>query len=245
MHRRTEPKHNQFVYKGFYLALPLSQLPRVKSSKWLGINRKGLMSFYETDHHRLNDIQSFLAKDNLPEAYEVVLITQPRLLGYVFNPISFFMCYDARQRLFAVVAEVNNTFGESHSYLCRLHEGAPIQSHDIIEAKKLFHVSPFFNREGSYRFRFVEKENKLAIYINYIGKEQEVRLATSVSGALMPMTKNAIRGFFWWSPLMTLKVVGLIHWQALKLFVKGIAVHSKPAPATKTLSKSIKKGMNS
>ena len=157
-----------------------------------------------------------------------MLITMPRVLGYVFNPVSFYLCLDADKGLSAVIAEVHNTFGEQHSYLCAKSDHAPIQSHEWLEAEKLFHVSPFLEREGNYRFRFSLQENTLGIWIDYFDKEKNKQLLTSLTGRFEPLTKWSLRKAFWSHPLVTLKTIMFIHWHALKLLRKRIRYIRKP-----------------
>ena len=235
MHKRVQPKINQFKYKIYYLALPLSQMNKGIENTYLKFNRFGFLSYYNKDHGYRNDTHLTQWVDDVFEKCdtqkpngEVVLITMPRVLGYVFNPVSFFCCYDTNKNLCAVICEVNNTFGETHSYLCKPEGKNYIQDGDIITGKKLFHVSPFIQREGSYEFRFSLKENKIGIWINHLNKENAPLLLTSVTGNWENLSGKTSAKAFWAYPLVTFKAIFLIHWQAIKLILKGIKYVPKP-----------------
>ena len=230
MHKRLFPKVNAFTYSIYYLALPLSHLAKIKLPAMMGFHAKdhGAKDGSELEpwiratlkEHGLNDI-----------TYTVTLVCMPRILGYVFNPVSFWLCRDDKNQLRAVMAEVNNTFGETHSYLCAHHDHRIIQSHDWLKADKLFHVSPFLKREGSYQFRFSLKQDKLGIWIDFYDEQGKKQLITSLMGKLSPLTKPALRLTFWKHPLVTFKTITLIHWQAIKLLSKGIKYIAKPSQA--------------
>lgn len=152
----------------------------------------------------------------------------PRILGYVFNPVSFYFCLDSDSNLRATLCEVHNTFGEQHTYLCAHPDHSPIGSQDWLEADKIFHVSPFLERSGVYRFRFDLRPDKLGIWIDFYDKSQNKQLITSLIGNFSPLTPQLLRNTFWRHPLVTLKVISLIHWQALRLVCKGIRYIPKP-----------------
>lgn len=225
MHKRLFPKINQFTYGVYYLALPLPAAPLPSH----------LLSFKEKDHGARDgsDISSWartiLSSYGLNEKVSrITLITMPRVLGYVFNPVSFFLCFDEANQLRAVICEVHNTFGEQHSYLCARADHAPILPDEWLSAEKLFHVSPFLPREGSYQFRFALTGDTLGIWIDYYDKESNKQLITALAGKLAPLNAASLRRAFWSHPLVTLKVITLIHWQAIKLVSKGIRYIVKP-----------------
>jgi DUF1365 family protein len=225
MHKRLSPKVNQFTYGVYYLALPLPAAPLPGR----------LVSFKEKDHGGRDggDInvwaRNILADYSLNEKISrITLITMPRVLGYVFNPVSFFLCFDEEKKLRAVICEVHNTFGEQHSYLCARADHAPLSPDEWLRAEKLFHVSPFLPREGSYQFRFAPAEDRLGIWIDYYNQEGKKQLITALTGELTPLNAESLRRAFWSPPLVTLKVIALIHWQAIKLVSKGIRYIVKP-----------------
>lgn len=225
MHKRLFPKVNQFTYSVYYVALPLPA-PALPSR---------MLSFHNKDHGACDGgevgawAKSLLKSYGLDALIEnIKLITMPRVLGYVFNPVSFFMCLDKDAQLRAVICEVYNTFGEQHSYLCARPDHAPISPDEWLEADKVFHVSPFLPRNGHYKFRFALAENGLGIWIDYYDVEQNKQLVTSLTGKFTPLNAASLRHVFWSHPLVTLKVIALIHWQALKLATKGIRYIVKP-----------------
>ena len=173
---------------------------------------------------------------------EIWLQAFPRVLGYVFNPVSFWFCHRTDGALRAIVCEVNNTFGERHFYL--LDTGSAMPWGLQLTSKKVFHVSPFCAVEGSYRFRFMRTIKK----VNNIGKEcvvaridyhdnQGPLLLTSISGRLEPLTTRSAANAFFRHPLMTIGVIARIHWQALKLFTKRVPFFRKPLPPPTPLSR--------
>ena len=228
MHKRLFPKVNGFNYGIYYLALPLAKLAEIKLPFMMSFNPK---DHGAKDGSSLEDwARSILAEYGLNETVDhITLIAMPRILGYVFNPVSFWMCYDKNNQLRAVLAEVNNTFGETHHYLCAHSDYRIIADDDWLIAEKLFHVSPFLKRIGSYHFRFSQSQDKLGIWIDFYNDEGKKQLITSLMGKMLPLTKKTSRHAFWTHPLVTFKTVFLIHWQAIKLLSKGIKYISKPA----------------
>lgn len=197
MHKRTVPKVNQFTYSVYYLALPLSQLHQQSVLK---VNRPGAMSLHEKDFgardgsglHKWARQQLHEYKLDA-EVHEIIFIAMPRILGYGFNPVSFYLCLDAAGQLRAFIAEVHNTFGEGHSYIGANADGRAISADDWIQADKLFHVSPFLAREGHYCFRIAHQATgKLGIWIDYVNPDGETQLLTSLTGKLQPLTKAAL-----------------------------------------------------
>ena len=235
MHRRLFPKRNTFRYRVYYLTLPLAKLPFLKCSRYVPINRSGLVSFHERDHGARDGgslkewIESILAENKLCNVVkDVILVTMPRVLGYAFNPVSFWLCLDESEGIRAVLCEVNNTFGETHSYLCTHSDHRVIQPSDVLSAKKFFYVSPFIERSGYYQFRFSLRKKGLTISIDYYDKHGKRQLVTSLAGSLQPLNKRSLRRVFWTHPLLTFKVIALIHWQGLKLLSKRICYIQKP-----------------
>ena len=233
MHKRLFPKENAFHYGVYYLALPLPA-PSIRGF---------LASFHAKDVGKRDGsdpacwIRALLADYGLNEKTEnIMLVTMPRVLGYVFNPVSFYLCLDTAGSLRAVLCEVHNTFGEQHSYLCANPDHAPIKAEHVLEAEKVFHVSPFLNRHGDYKFRFNLNGDKLGIWIDYYDDQKQRELVTSLIGTLTPLTPHALRMAFWRHPLVSLKAIALIHWQAVKLIAKGIRYIAKPRQVSKTIT---------
>lgn len=251
MHARTQPVRNQFIYPLFYLRLPLSRLDSL-SVTGLSINRKGLCQVLNKDHGAqdgspllpwVRQILSRQQLEYLADSGEVVLQTMPRILGYTFNPVSFFFCYDDTQTLRAVICEVSNTFGERHNYLVAHENADPILPDQWLSAEKVFHVSPFFPLTGHYRFRFDGTPGNPIAMIDYRSEEPDITqnpqgvrgLRTWVRGSATPLTGPAMLGALLRFPLMTLNVITRIHWQAFKLWIKRVPFYSKPhAPLKET-----------
>ena len=240
-HERMKPRRNRFSYHAFYCLLPVSQLAGTERQGLFSINRANLFSLRASDYGRAgmepaHYIQQVLDDWRLSEVDgEVRLMTLPRVLGYGFNPVSFWLCYDRGGDLRAVLAEVNNTFGERHSYLCFHDDHRVIVPSDTLNARKVFHVSPFIGVEGRYCFRFGATPDKIAITID-LEDAEGLLLRTAVGGRPEPMSARALLSLLAKNPLYPFKVIGLIHYQAVKLFLKGIRHFHKPAPPGTSVS---------
>ena len=234
-HARTRPRRNAFRYRLCYFAIPVSEWIAGTRAGFLSIDRFNLFSIRSEDYGdgRMAPgkwIAGLLAAQGLSEANgEVVLLTLPRLLGYAFNPVSFWFCFDREKRLRAVLAEVNNTFGERHCYLCFHETHEPITKKARLVLRKIFHVSPFMEVKGSYRFRFDYDVERIGVQIDLLD-EEGVILATSMSGHPKDVTVLGLLKTALGYPLQTIKVVLLIHYQAVKLFLKGVRNYRKPEP---------------
>jgi uncharacterized protein len=252
LHKRFRPTVHQFSYGVFYLRVPLSSVASLKetSSFAFRVNGFGLLSFRERDYGPRDGgsleawVRTLLRDADVETADgEIVLQTFPRLLGYVFNPISIWFCYDREGQLRAAIAEVNNTFGERHNYVVAHDDGRIITPDDWLLAKKVFHVSPFCEVRGFYRFRFEQTfspENagprSFAQIDFYDGASDDDKLiVTTMHGTPAPLTAQSARSAFWRYPLMTLGVIARIHWQAWKLWRKNVPFFTKPPlPAEET-----------
>lgn len=230
-HRRLRPASNAFSYPTTFVLLPLRTL-RHTPDPAVRRNRLGWLSFHDRDHgdgghDALAWFEDLLAREGVRDADgEVWLHTYPRVLGYAFKPVSFWYAHRADGSLAAVMAEVNNTFGERHCYLL---EGPGLGWGRELAARKVFHVSPFCRVQGDYRFRFMRTADRTVVRIDHDDADGPL-LQTSVSGRLQPLTATAARAAVWRSPLMTVAVVARIHWQALRLAIKRVPFFSKPAP---------------
>jgi len=236
-HARLRPHRNAFRYRATYLTIPIRAFLPGRPGALLSIDRANLFSLRTRDYgdgvSPPGDwIARILAEWNLPEADgEIVLMTIPRVLGYAFNPVSFWFCCDRAGGLRAVLAEVNNTFRERHSYICFHADRRPIEARDVLTARKLFHVSPFIAVKGEYCFRFSNAPDRVAVTID-LSDEDGLLLKTSVAGAARPLTAARLFGTLLANPFLPLKVALLIHYQAVKLFLKRVRHCRKPpAPA--------------
>jgi len=236
-HLRLKPARNAFAYRTYFLMLPMRSLQSAgASASPLPRNRFAPISFYDHDHGdgrgpesggALAWLDELLVREGVLDADgEVWLHCYPRVLGFTFKPVSFWYCHRADASLRAIVVEVNNTFGQRHCYLLDAPRfGAELRT------DKVFHVSPFCPVEGGYRFRFmVDADRRRTVArIDYDDALGPV-LQTSVSGTLEPVTPAVLRRALLRYPLMTLAVVGRIHWQALRLFVKRVRFFRLPTP---------------
>ncbi len=242
-HRRFRPAKNVFAYGVFTLSIPMRSRKAdiaLLSKHGLGDNRFGLFSFFDKDHgigdnDSLQWIEKTLQDNHIDDVDgEIWLQTFPRVLGYVFNPVSFWICTSKNGQVRAVLAEVNNTFGERHCYLLHHDSRESIQSGQTFISKKVFHVSPFCDVRGEYHFRFLfpqDSRSQRNIVCRIELHEDGLPLInTSISGVSQPLSKAALYLAFLRFPLMSLGVIGRIHWQALKLWSKGVPFHSKPKP---------------
>jgi DUF1365 family protein len=245
-HTRLRPARNQFVYPTYFLLLPMRRLA-ASPVPALRRNRFGLMSFHDRDHGDgradcLAWLDELLSREGIADAEgEVWLHCYPRVLGLTFKPVSFWYCHRIDASLAAIVVEVNNTFGERHCYLLTgAAEGGLAYGREL-RASKVFHVSPFCDTRGGYRFRFMRTDpagagGRTVARIDH-DDEAGALLQTSVSGALSPLTPRRARAAFFGMPLMTLGVILRIHWQALQLWRKRVPFFRKPAAPTEFVTR--------
>jgi len=230
MHARLFPKVNRFAYKGYYLALNLDEMDDCP----IAVNRVSFLSFHTKDHKAENalalkeNIKKTLAAFDIHLDGKIILVCMPRVAGYVFNPVSFFLCFDDQDQLHAYVAEVHNTFGERHFYVCAHKDGRVISDKDILKGQKVFHVSPFLEREGHYQFRISYAGDSAGFWIDYYDADGNKKLITSLLGKRKPMSKKTLMMAGFKYPFITLKTILLIHWQAAKLWFKKIKFIPNP-----------------
>ncbi len=225
MHSRLFPKENKFIYNVYYLALPLPA-PKIQRT-FLRFDPKDL-GFRDGSDPGIF-AKKVLSNYGFDKKIEnIMLITMPRVFGYVFNPVSFYFCFDHKKKLLAVIAEVHNTFGEQHTYFCANQDYSSIDETQCLVAEKVFHVSPFLPRDGSYHFQFSLKEERLGIRIDYFDSKNNKQLLTSLVGTLIPLNNLSLNKFFMTHPFITLKTILLIHLQALKLLYKKVSFFRKP-----------------
>lgn len=242
MHRRLRPVAHAFAYRVFFFSIPLSNVAALEN-RWVGVNRPGLLSFRFADHgardgsHPLAWIRGLLEREGLSAADgEVWLQAFPRVLGYVFNPVSFWFCHDAAGALRAVVCEVNNTFGERHCYVLAHPDARPIRPGEALAARKAFHVSPFFPVAGAYRFRFAAGERRTLARIDYHDAAGDL-LHASIAGECRPYGARPVLAAFLAHPFMTAAIVARIHWHALRLWLKRVPFFPRPSPPQKAVSR--------
>ena len=234
-HKRFFSRTNAFRYKIYYLSIPVDQTQDTHRYHGLSINQPDWLSFHAKDHghdssQSLTDfIHQILEQQGLlDQVHSTQLIAMPRVLGYGFNPVSFWLCKNAAGQLIAVLAEVHNTFGEKHSYLCCHQDHAIIRDNDYFYSSKCFHVSPFLPRDGHYRFNFLITDQLFSVKIDYYNADNQHQLTTALTGKFKPLNRAALIKAFWSYPLVTLKSMTMIHYQALRLWFKRIPFFPLP-----------------
>lgn len=238
-HGRRGAVENAFRYGVDYVLLDMEN---GTGPSLFSRNRGNLTSVWDSDHggppkagRGVAWLREVLAEHGLPGAEKVQLLTQPRVLGHVFNPVSFWLCHDAGGNLRVVVAEVSNTFGDRHSYLCHREDLEPITREDRIKAQKVFHVSPFQPVSGGYEFRFDIRADRIGIWIDYTGGNGG--MIATLTGPRTPLTNRAILRACLRRPFGSRRVLTLIHWQALKLWIKRAPFFTRPDPPEQDVSK--------
>jgi len=234
-HARSVPVRNSFAYGVDYVLLPEGALAGAGRLCLLSLGRWGLVSLNQDDHGFSGEggaawVRGIAAEAGIDDIAEIALLTHPRYWGYAFNPVSFWFMAGRDGCLRAVLAEVHNTFGDRHCYVCRTPDRRAIGPEDWIEAEKRFHVSPFFEIEGRYHFRFVLNERQVGVWIRY-DDGKGGGLYTSLIGVRRPLTDTELLRALLRRPLGGAKTMALIHWQALKLFLKGVRYRARPDPS--------------
>ena len=231
-HKRHKPFTHSFKYRVFSLFSDLQEMSTLSEKlRLFSYNKFNLMSFYDKDHGPRNGKSLYdwvvnVARDkNIDiDGGKVYFLGFPRILGYVFNPISLYFLYDKKHVLQAVLYQVKNTFGEQHCYLAPLDTPGKIEKHSH---QKMFHVSPFMEMEAEYKFTLQEPDEMLSFAIHQFDKAGKLLTATW-DGKKASLTDKTILKTFITHPLLTLKIIGGIHWEALRLWVKGAKYIPKP-----------------
>ncbi len=205
-------------------------------------NRGNLAALHDADHGGPPGcgagpawVRQVLAQHAPEVSGRLLLLAQPRILGHVFNPVSFWLCHDAAGGLRVVIAEVTNTFGDRHSYLCRREDLAVLTRDDAVTARKLLHVSPFQPVEGGYVFRFDIRPDRIGIFIDYSAGNGG--LLATLTGPRRPLTTAGILRACLRRPFGSRRVLALIHWQAFRLWWKGAAYRARPEPPAEEVTR--------
>lgn len=239
MHARLKPRRHRFSYRVMSLLIDLDRLDEAdRQSPLFGVNRAALYSFHEKDHGECDGsslrcyAQRCAAKHGIGlSGGRVLLLCYPRLLGYAFNPLSVYFCYAACGVLALIIYEVRNRFGEIHHYIL------PVRTGDTSEAgirqvqDKQFYVSPFVEMEMRYHFRIFPPSETVRLRILETDREGPL-LAATFSGHRRALTTPALMRSFVALPLVTLKIVAAIHWEALRLWLKGVRLVPRETTAT-------------
>lgn len=243
MHARYAPKRHAFRYRVFNTLLDIDNLDTVHAScRWFSVNRFNLFSFHERDHGPADGSSLRAWTERILQAAginpvdgRIELLCFPRVLGYVFNPLSVWYCRDHDGNLQAVIYEVRNTFGERHSYVVAPRTGC-LQDGETRHALKGFHVSPFMPMAMQYRFCVTPPGEHLEVLIDEYDEDDQHVLRARLRGVRRPLTDAVLLKCFVSIPLMTIKVIAMIHWQALRLYLRGFRFHRKPPPPSNAVS---------
>ena len=228
IHKRFKPKTHFFKYNIFSLLIDLYELEELdKKIKFFSFNKFNLVSFYEKDHGN-RDGSSLIqwVKKNLKENninskdIKIKLLCYPRIFGYVFNPLSVFFIYDSSEKLISILYEVKNTFGEQHTYIFKVEDNAKFFEHNC---SKKFHVSPFIEMNCNYFFRILKPGEKISIIIDQYQLDEKILYASQDGKRVNFNTKELIKSYLK-HPLMTFKIISAIHYEAFKLWTKGIKI---------------------
>tara|TARA_B100000686_G_scaffold235597_1_gene243489 strand:- start:1854 stop:2624 length:771 start_codon:yes stop_codon:yes gene_type:complete len=231
IHKRFKPKEHFFRYKVFSLFLDLSEIKFIeKKISFFSYNKFNLISFFDKDHGSRNGSSlSEWVKKNLKRSglntkdIKIKLLCYPRILGYVFNPLSIFFVYNSKSSLIAILYEVKNTFGEQHTYVFRTNSsGKKIQNN----CEKKFYVSPFMDLSSKYYFKILVSKSKLSVVIDQRDNEGKL-LYASQDGIRSELSSRNLILSYMKHPLMTFKIISAIHFEALRLWIKGIKLIKK------------------
>jgi uncharacterized protein len=240
MHARLKPFVHRFSYRVFSTLIDIDQLGALGRLSWLfSVNRFNALSFHENDHidPRISPVSEGLRayvdalcrKADMPPPRRALLLAYPRVFGHVFNPISVYYAYGASNLLCAVIYEVRNTFGERHAYVCPVQPGEMSEAWLRQSCVKRLHVSPFIGMSGKYDFRIAPPGEELRLRILEHDQAGPI-LAASFSAKAKPLTTATLVSAMIRIPLLGLKVVFLIHFEALRLWLKGAIFLKSPPP---------------
>lgn len=231
-HVRQQPVAYRFAYRTFSIKVDLDCIEHeTQQLRWLSVNRFNLVSLNYKDHGPRDGtpwrqwIDDFLAQYGIERPARVELLCYPRVLGYSFNPLSMWYAYDANHQLLAIIGEVSNTFGQWHHYV--LKRAGKTKKTIQAQAEKVFHVSPFIGMDARYHFRFRAPAEKMLTHIRETRDGVEF-FSASEAGRVLALTDRHLLQQVGFAPVSMLKVIGLIHWWALKIVLKGGTFHRTP-----------------
>ncbi len=226
IHKRFKPRTHFFKYSIFSLLIDLSELKNLdKNIKFFSFNKFNLISFFEKDHgdrdgsSLVNWVKKNLDQNNISSKnIKIKLLCYPRIFGYVFNPLSVFFIYNNSEKLISILYEVKNTFGEQHTYIFKVNDDLKLFQHNC---SKKFHVSPFIEMNCDYFFRILKPGEKISVIIDQYQEDEKI-LYASQDGIRVDFTTNELLKSYLKHPLMTFKIISAIHFEAFKLWTKGI-----------------------
>ncbi len=235
MHRRLRPRAHRLRFRVFWTLLDLDEIDSLpRRLRLFSRNRFNAFSFHDADHGDGSrtplrvQVERHLDAAGIEIAGgRIALFCMPRIFGYGFNPLSVYFCHRRDGALAAILYEVHNTFGERHSYLFP----AGGSDGDVIEqeCQKAFYVSPFMDMDLTYRFRVAVPDERIALNIR-TGDRDGLMLVAALSGKRRPLTDGTLLRVLASHPLVTLKVIGGIHWHALRMVLKGFGLRQRPRP---------------
>jgi len=239
MHHRLEPKQHRFHYDIFMFYLDLDEIDSLcKNLRWMSRNKFNLFNFRDKDHLQLprekpdttkttrEHITEYLKENGVDIGNgRIMLLTNLCTLGYQFNPVSFYYCYNEQGEVACTIVEVCNTFMEMKPYFLGANTRAGDHFH--LNTTKHFYVSPFIDMDTNFDFNLDIPGEKLQVRIDDFKQDGSRFFISTLSGARVPLTDGKLLQYFFSFPLITLKVIGLIHWQALKLWLKKLPFHKK------------------
>lgn len=244
MHQRFLPFRHRFHVPVWRLMFQ-PELPQLLRGAGVAVDVRSWVSWHQRDHAVSGSAagwcRQLLAEHQIDAEGPLWLDTMPRVLGFVFNPVSFWFAHDVAGQLKAIVCEVNNTFGERHVYLLRHQDGSPLQPGEVFRADKSFHVSPFFPVRGEYEFRFTGLSGPGCVRIDY-RDQGRLQLVASLSLESVDLTRASLWQSLRRSGWLTLKVWLGIHAQALRLWWRGARFHRQPPPVAVTVTLATHKG---
>ena len=226
IHKRFKPKKHFFRYSVFSLFIDLSELNQLDNSiKFFSFNKFNLISFFDKDHgdrdgsSLIEWVKKNLKENNISsENIKIKLLCYPRIFGYVFNPLSVFFIYNSKNKLISILYEVKNTFGEQHTYIFKVEDDLNLFQHNC---SKKFHVSPFIEMNCNYFFRILKPGEKISVIIDQYHSNEKI-LYASQDGKRADFNSKELLKSYLKHPLMTFKIISAIHYEAFKLWTKGI-----------------------
>lgn len=246
MHRRTMPRAYRFRYRVFSLLVDIDELEGLDRRLWLfSHNRFNLVSFHDRDFGARDGsdlrqwVEGHLREAGLmPAGGPIRILCFPRVLGYGFSPLSVWYCHRPDGRLQAVLLEVRNTFGEKHHYLVEAGDDGRIEGDRAWETDKAFHVSPFIGSDLRYRFRFAGPDSRLLVRVegHWDPERDGPEMLATWSGERRPLTDRRLFALAMRVPFLGLKIITLIHWHGLRLWLSRVPFHRKPSPPLKEVT---------
>ena len=225
IHKRFKPKLHFFKYRVFSLLIDLSDLNNLgKDITFFSYNHFNLISFFDKDHGERDGssliewVKKYLDENDInSKDIRIKLLCYPRILGYVFNPLSVFFVYDNNKNLISILYEVKNTFGEQHTYIFKIENDHLLQHN----CSKKFHVSPFIEMNCNYFFRILKPSEKISVVIDQYQLDEKILFASQDGKRVDFNSKELLKSYIK-HPLMTFKIISAIHFEAFKLWLKGI-----------------------